>query len=411
MSYQINLPGDVKGMNETGEHAAPDSQGMVKNNLRLLTGHSISPYFQQVSLFCKHVAGFPADSGCLFTDSGAVANLNALVAARNAINARIAGFGVQVYSRRLVLYASTETDNSVFEAAQVAGIGFDAVRKVKVNSAFQLDISHLEELIRKDKAEGNIPFCVVANIGSANTGAMDPLEDVLGICQKYRLWFHIDGRKGAILNLLPEYRKDLACMKMADSVIFDFPHAPANPFNTTVLLHKYHADNRIMPEVGSRKRNGEELFLHTDTDLTYAYRIYSIWAEWIKNGEEQLKAFLRRNLEQAYSISTCIRQEPLLELMAPVTMETVCFRYNPGLLMKYELNDINKKLMDDLVLNGMNGIRLIKLKEEYCFQISFLNAGHTLQKMDGLTDLILSVVDGRTGDLQSSSLALPASVA
>ena len=152
---------------------------------------------QQVVNWCKEMMGFPAESSGALVNGASAANLNALIVARNAMSQYIRIRGIQIYSGRLVMYASSESHSSIQKAAEIIGIGSENVRKVRVNEQYEMDVKHLDEMIRKDKAVGNIPFCVVANVGTVNTGAIDPVQEIFLVCIKYNLWLHIDGAFGA----------------------------------------------------------------------------------------------------------------------------------------------------------------------------------------------------------------------
>ena len=176
---------------------------------------------KQVINWCKEMMGFREESSGAIVSGASGANLNALIVARNSVNKYIRNRGIQIYSSKLVMYASTETHSSIQKAAEIIGIGNEGLRKVRVDSDYRMDTNHLEELISKDKAAGNIPFCVVANVGTVNTEAIDPLDEIFLICMKYNTWFHIDGAFGGLAKLVPEYQEELRCLELADSIAFD----------------------------------------------------------------------------------------------------------------------------------------------------------------------------------------------
>ena len=192
----------------------------------------------QVMNWCKEMMGFPAESSGALVNGASAANLNALIVARNAMSQYIRIRGIQIYSGRLVMYASSESHSSIQKAAEIIGIGSENVRKVRVNEQYEMDVKHLEEMIRKDKAAGNIPFCVVANVGTVNTGAIDPVQEIFLVCIKYNLWLHIDGAFGALAKLLPEYGQRLAGIELADSIAFDLHKWMYMPYEAGVVLVK-----------------------------------------------------------------------------------------------------------------------------------------------------------------------------
>jgi len=141
---------------------------------------------RQVINWCKEMMGYPIEASGSLVNGASVANLNALIVARNAADDRIRKQGLPP-GKKMVMYASAETHSCIQKAAGIIGIGEDAVRKIRVNDKFEMDTIHLERLIEEDKRDGHIPFCVVANVGTVNTGAIDPIGKIFWICAKEKL--------------------------------------------------------------------------------------------------------------------------------------------------------------------------------------------------------------------------------
>jgi glutamate/tyrosine decarboxylase-like PLP-dependent enzyme len=192
---------------------------------------------QQVIDWCKQMMNFPTESSGALVSSASLANLNALIVARNSVSSSIRKQGINE-QKKMFIYASTETHSCIQKAAEIIGIGSDGLRKVRVNEKYEMDTAHLQELIEEDKMEGNIPFCVVANVGTVNTGAIDELDKIFWICCKENLWMHVDGAFGALLRLLPEYEERLDCMEFADSITFDLHKWMSIPYEAGVVLVK-----------------------------------------------------------------------------------------------------------------------------------------------------------------------------
>ena len=163
---------------------------------------------QQVVQWCKQIMNFPKESSGALVSSASIANLNALIVARNSVDNTIRRLGINE-QKKMIIYASTEAHSCIQKAAEIIGIGTDGVRKVKVNDKYEMNTVHLQELIEQDKMDGHLPFCVVANAGTVNTGAIDALDKIFWICCKENLWMHVDGAFGALLKQLPEYQKQL----------------------------------------------------------------------------------------------------------------------------------------------------------------------------------------------------------
>ncbi len=142
-----------------------------------------------------------------------MANFTALLTAfRNTAQYDSTADGLQSETRSgkyLVYMADHEGHISIERAADLLNLGRRAVRRVPSRKDFTIDPEALEAMIRADRARGDHPFCVVAQVGSINTGAIDPLEEIADICERYGLWFHADGACGAVGAMLPEKNGDV----------------------------------------------------------------------------------------------------------------------------------------------------------------------------------------------------------
>jgi aromatic-L-amino-acid decarboxylase len=162
----------------------------------------------------RQILGFNAQAGGLFVSGGSMANLAAIAAARQAKD---------YSSDRLRMYASSETHFSIAKAAALLGIGRQNVRDVAVDERFRIRVDDLVAKIAADLEAGYVPFCVVANAGTVNTGAVDPLAEVREVANRFQLWMHVDGSYGALAVLAKSAREVFAGIEQADSVALD-PH-------------------------------------------------------------------------------------------------------------------------------------------------------------------------------------------
>ena len=162
----------------------------------------------------RQILGFNAQAGGLFVSGGSMANLAAIAAARQAKDD---------LSGRLRIYASSETHFSIAKATALLGIGRENVRFVAVDECFKIRVDDLVAKITADLEAGYLPFCVVANAGTVNTGAVDPLAEIREIADRFQLWMHVDGSYGAFAVLAKSAKKLFAGLERADSIALD-PH-------------------------------------------------------------------------------------------------------------------------------------------------------------------------------------------
>lgn len=176
----------------------------------------------QTIRWIAEMLGYPGDCGGLFVSGGNMANIVGFLAARQAKaghDVRSAGLG----DARLRVYCSKETHTWIQKAADIAGMGTDAIHWVATNDRMQIDVSALRRQIETDRAAGERPILVVGNAGTVSTGAVDPLSELAAICREFDLWFHVDGAYGAMAAILPEARQEFAGLSEADSIAMD-PH-------------------------------------------------------------------------------------------------------------------------------------------------------------------------------------------
>ena len=171
---------------------------------------------------------FPQTTRGLFTTGGSMANLNAILCARE----RHLGNDI----RRGVMYASTQVHHSIVKSARIAGVFDDRVRSIDVDEEYRMRVDALAESIRRDRAEGLTPFLVVSSAGTTNTGAVDPLEMIADLCAAERLWHHVDGAYGAFFYMDPALRPQLAGLPRADSLTLDPHKGMFLPYGTGALL-------------------------------------------------------------------------------------------------------------------------------------------------------------------------------
>src|SRR5687768_535652 len=189
----------------------------------------------QTVRWIAELLGYPRDCGGIFVSGGNMANFVALLAARadragwpvRAAGMRGGGDGGEGAdggdARSLRVYASSETHTWIQKAADLSGLGTDAIRWIATDEALRMDVAALREAIARDRAAGDQPMMVVGTAGSVSTGAIDPLDEIAAVCRESGAWFHVDGAYGAFAAALPEAPAPLRALALADSVAVD-PH-------------------------------------------------------------------------------------------------------------------------------------------------------------------------------------------
>ncbi len=314
----------------------------------------------QVLDWCKEMLGFPPQASGLLLSGGSMANLVGLAVARSAR----AGFdvrkrGVRAAEGPLTVYGSVEMHSSIQKAVELLGLGSEGLRLVPANADFEIDLGALERMLREDRASGCRPLCIVGNAGTVGTGAIDDLRGLAELSARERVWFHVDGAFGSLAVLVPEYRSRLAGMERADSIAFDLHKWMYVPFEAGCTLVRDAEAHRqafsLRPDYLTHAERGLAAgtlwFSDYGIQLTRGFRALKVWMSLKEHGLEKYARLVRQNIEQARYLAERIREAPDLEVLAPVPLNIVCFRYvAPG--------------RDDGALDALNQELLIQLHEQ-----------------------------------------------
>ena len=332
-----------------------------------LDGYDCSALYLMVSVqrWLTELAGYGDDDDtlALLFSGGSAANLNALTVARYRA-AREDGWnvrdeGLQGDRPAMLVYVSDQAHSSVQRCIEQLGLGSQQMRVVPTDERFRMNTVALSEQIRKDIAAGLRPIAVVASAGTTNVGAIDPLTEIADICADSGLWFHIDGAYGAIGGLDPQYAEALRGIARADSVTMD-PHKWLHvPLDCGALLTRHKALHReaftLTPDYLEK---GDEHDVPWPYEyrfqLTYASRSIKTWATLARLGKEGVRELVVRCNRLATKLGQMIDREGDLQLLAPVSLSVVNFRYRPSdsPLNDTELDTLNEAISRRILQSG-----------------------------------------------------------
>jgi aromatic-L-amino-acid/L-tryptophan decarboxylase len=321
----------------------------------------------------KQILGFKADAGGLFVSGGSMANLAALATARRAkAPEELLNKGAQSLPQAMRIYVSEETHHSVAKAAALLGLGRDNVRTIGVDERFKIRIDDLVAKITEDLEAGHLPFCVVGNAGTVNTGACDPLRDVIEVARRFNLWVHIDASYGGFAALAHSARNLLDGMQEADSVALD-PHKWLYlPVDCGCVLYRDAEAARAMFAHEAEytrvlEEEPEEAFAFWDygPELSRRFRALKVWMMLQGVGLRVLGAAIEKDLACARHLESLVRASEDFEMLAPVELSIFCFRHVPPPLKQARASaDEGERLRIDEQLDALNERLLIELQRD-----------------------------------------------
>lgn len=316
---------------------------------------AVAPGAAQVELvtvdWLRAACGLPESASGLFVSGGSMANLTALAVARHQ------RLGEDF--ARAVLYCSDQTHSSVERGARVLGFRADQLRKLPADDGFRLRMDALESAVLEDAARGRTPFCVVANAGTTNTGAVDPLSAIAGLCRTHGMWMHVDGAYGAAAALTEAGRGALRGMEEADSLSVDAHKWLFQPFECGCVLVRdgglLKDAFRLVPEyLRDTDRATEEVnFRDRGVQLTRGFRALKLWMTVQVFGMDALRDAVAWGVSLAEAAEDELRSSEAWEVVTPAQLGIVTFRYRgeEG-LDPSAMDDLQRRLTAALTADG-----------------------------------------------------------
>lgn len=363
--------------------------------------HAAIEVEKQVVNWLKEIMEFPPSASGLLVSGGSMANYAALAVARNTK----AGYDIREegilpeMAGKMVAYASTEVHSCNQKAMELLGLGAKHFRRIPVNQDYTINLEALKQQISEDKAAGLLPFCVIGTSGTVNTGAIDDLNALADICEAENLWFHVDGAIGAVAVLAENAKAQLTGITRADSIAMDLHKWLHMPFEAGCVLVKDASAHKntfsLIPEYLAKDTRGiaagSDWPSEYGLQLSRRFRALKIWMSLKEHGTERFGRMIARNIDQAQYLGELIEQEEKLELLAPIGLDIVCFRYHPVGLDQEALNALNKEIKLLLEERAIALPGYTTLNEQYCIRIAIANHRSTQEDFDVLMEKVLEI--------------------
>jgi aromatic-L-amino-acid/L-tryptophan decarboxylase len=352
---------------------------------------------QRVMEWLRQMLKLPETFSGVIQDTASTATLTALVSAREsaskyATNRR--GF----HGNKMAVYASSETHSSIEKGVKIAGFGQEYFRKIAVDDAFAMQPEKLEEAILSDIEKGIVPACVVATLGTTSSMAMDPLDNIAKICRKYNVWLHVDAAFAGTAAIVPELAGFMKGVEMVDSFVFN-PHKwmlvnfDCSAYFVkykSILLNTFEINPEYLKTAADSKVNN---YRDWGIQLGRRFRALKLWFVLRSYGVDGIRDMVRKHVELAGNFKAWISKDPRFEIMAPVNLTLVCFRYNPGGMDQQQLEDVNKQLLDKVNASGKVFLTHTLLKGKYTIRMSVGQRTTGLRHLQQAWSLIKQAVE------------------
>lgn len=355
---------------------------------------------RQVLCWVRELFGFPEGASGLFVTGSSMANLiGVLVARAAALGQGVRQRGVAGSGARLVAYTSAGAHSCIAQAMDIAGLGTDALRIVPVNDRLQMDIAALERAVAADRSAGRKPFLVVGAAGTVDAGAIDDLAALAAVAVREKLWFHVDGAYGALGMLSPEIAPLLAGIERADSIAFDFHKWGQVPYDAGFVLVRdgeLHRSTFASPSAYLRRETrgmaaNSPWPCDFGPDLSRGFRALKTWFTLKVYGADKMGEAIASTCALARYLQQRIEHTPVLELLAPVALNVVCFRYRCE-----DADRVNADIVVALQESGIVAPSTTTIKGKLAIRAAIVNHRTRASDIDALVEAAVAFGEART---------------
>ncbi len=341
--------------------------------------------------------GLPSDFDGVIYDTASVSTLHALAAAREASVPGVRAHGLA--SRRdvppLRVYCSEQTHSSIDKSVILLGLGQEALRKIPVDDQFRLRADALADAVAGDRAAGRLPIAVVATVGSTSTTSVDPVPAIADLCERERLWLHVDAAYAGVAAIVPEHRHVLAGAERADSLVVN-PHKWLfTPFDLSVLYcRRMDVLRQAFSLVPEYLRTGDppeaRNLMDTGIQLGRRFRALKLWMVMRHFGVEGITRHLSHHIQLARTFAAWVDADPDMERLAPVPFSVVCFRLKPQgrTWAEPELEALNQRAIDGVNATGEVFLSHTKLGDRFAIRLAVGHLKTTEEHVKRAYDLI-----------------------
>jgi len=315
--------------------------------------------------------------------------------------------------KRLRVYCSKETHTWIQKAADIGGLGTEAVRWVATDDDARIDVGALRELIKSDIDAGDKPIMVVGNAGTVSTGALDPLPELAGVCREFDLWFHVDGAYGALAAVVPDAPADFAGLRDADSIAVD-PHkwlyAPLEAGCALVRdvqkLRDAFAYHPPYYHFGDEAIN----YFDLSPQNSRGFRALKVWLAIQQVGRDGYVQMISDDMRLSRELFRRIPQYPELEALTQ-GLSIATFRFVPLDLKNGNektatyLDELNRELLTRLQQSGEVYPSNAVVHGKFALRFCIVNFRTSIEDIEALLPIVVRVGKQLDGEMRPAGLA------
>jgi aromatic-L-amino-acid/L-tryptophan decarboxylase len=348
---------------------------------------------RQITRWLSELFGFPETASGLFVTGTSMANLlGVLIARTRELGCDVRRKGLAAGGKRLVAYASAAAHGCIAQAMDLSGLGTAALHVIPTDDGHRIDLAALKRAIAEDRDAGLTPFMLIGTAGSVDTGSIDDLAALAGIARREALWFHVDGAIGALAIMAPDIAPRLAGIQQADSIALDFHKWGQVPYDAGFILVRdggLHRDTFASPAAYLRRETrglaaGSSWPCDFGPDLSRGFRALKTWFTLKVYGTEALGAMISRSCELARYLEIKVATARELELLAPVSLNIVCFRHRGG-----DADRLNARIVAELHESGIAAPSTTTIGNRLAIRAAIVNHRTEPRDIDALVKAVL----------------------
>lgn len=349
---------------------------------------------RQIVQWARELFEFPDSASGLFVTGSSLANMIAVLVARTVtLGPSVRLDGIAANELRLVGYASTAAHQCIAQAFDLCGLGQRALRLIPVDMQGRMDLTILEERIATDRSNGLTPFLVVGSAGTVDIGAIDPLAALADIAKAEQLWFHVDGAYGSLARMSTELAPRLTGIERADSIAFDFHKWMQVQYDAGFILVRdgqahlgTFASSAAYLSREDRGMSANSPWLcDFGPDLSRGFRALKTWFTIKTYGTDRLGEVMAGSCSLAQYLKTQVESNSRLELLAPVNLNIVCFRYRCD-----DPDKVNRQIVIKLQESGIAAPSTTIVNGKLAIRAALFNHRTQQSDVDALLDAVSS---------------------